>query len=96
MLRTTTALTVMKAGNKENVMPGLAEAVVNFRLLPGDTIASVTDHVRQKAGSDRFELIALPGAAEASPVSPDATRRRTSSSTAPCASCFPMCWWRQG
>ncbi len=70
LLRTTTALTVMKAGNAENVIPGLAEATVNFRLLPGDTIASVTEHVRQKAGSDRFELIALPGAAEASPVSP--------------------------
>lgn len=73
LLRTTTALTVMKAGNAENVIPGMAEAVVNFRLLPGDTIASVTGHVRQKAGSDRFELIALPGAAEASPVSPTAS-----------------------
>jgi carboxypeptidase PM20D1 len=30
MLRTTTALTVVKAGNKDNVLPGLAEAVVNF------------------------------------------------------------------
>ena len=70
MLRTTTALTVVKAGNAENVIPGLAEAVVNFRLLPGETIASVTDHVKQKAGSDRFELMALPGAAEPSPVSP--------------------------
>jgi carboxypeptidase PM20D1 len=70
MLRTTTALTVVHAGNAENVIPGVAEAVVNFRLLPGDTIAGVTQHVRQKAGSDRFELIALPGAAEPSPVSP--------------------------
>lgn len=70
MLRTTTALTVFKSGNAENVIPGLAEATVNFRLLPGDTIASVTQHVRDKAGSDRFELMALPGAAEASPVSP--------------------------
>ncbi len=70
MLRTTTALTVVKAGNAENVIPGLAEAIVNFRLLPGDTIASVTQHVKDKAGSERFELLALPGAAEASPVSP--------------------------
>ena len=70
MLRTTTALTVFKAGNAENVIPGLAEATVNFRLLPGDTIASVTEHVKQKAGDGRFELMALPGAAEASPVSP--------------------------
>ena len=37
MLRTTTALTVFNAGNKENVLPGRAEALVNFRLLPGDT-----------------------------------------------------------
>ena len=73
MMRTTTALTVVKAGNAENVIPGQAEAVVNFRLLPGDSIASVTDHVKQKAGSDRFELIALPGAAEPSPVSPTAS-----------------------
>jgi carboxypeptidase PM20D1 len=40
MLRTTTALTIVNAGNKENVLPGQADAVVNFRLLPGDTQAS--------------------------------------------------------
>lgn len=69
MLRTTTALTVVKAGNAENVIPGEAEAVVNFRLLPGDSVASVTQHVRSKVDG-RFELIALPGAAEASPITP--------------------------
>ena len=37
MLRTTTALTIVHAGNKDNVLPGRAEATVNFRLLPGDT-----------------------------------------------------------
>lgn len=70
MLRTTTALTVVNAGNKDNVLPGVAEATVNFRLLPGDTRASVVEHVKSKVGSDRFELIALPGGAEPSPVSP--------------------------
>jgi carboxypeptidase PM20D1 len=70
MLRTTTALTIVKAGNAENVIPGQAEATVNFRLLPGDTVAGVTEHVKNKLGSDRFELMALPGAAEPSPVSP--------------------------
>ncbi|RZJ19946.1 MAG: hypothetical protein EOO54_14295, partial [Haliea sp.] len=64
------ATPLIPAGNAENVIPGLAEAVVNFRLLPGDTIASVTQHVKDKAASERFELMALPGAAEASPVSP--------------------------
>jgi carboxypeptidase PM20D1 len=37
MLRTTTALTIVRAGNKDNVLPGRAEAAVNFRILPGDT-----------------------------------------------------------
>jgi carboxypeptidase PM20D1 len=72
MLRTTTALTIVNAGNKDNVLPGMAEATVNFRLLPGDTGSSVLAHVKSKVGSDRFELIALPGA-EPSPVSPTAS-----------------------
>ena len=69
MLRTTTALTMVNAGNKDNVLPGQAQATVNFRLLPGDTTQSVLEHVRSKA-DPRFELIALPGAAEPSPVTP--------------------------
>jgi len=69
MLRTTTALTVVNAGNKDNVIPGEAQATVNFRLLPGDSTQSVMQHVRGKAG-ERFELIALPGASEPSAVSP--------------------------
>lgn len=70
MLRTTTALTVVHAGNKDNVLPGVAEATVNFRLLPGDTRAGITEHVKARLGSDRFELMALPGSAEPSAVSP--------------------------
>lgn len=70
MLRTTTALTMVHAGNKDNVLPGLAEATANFRLLPGDTRAGVMAHVRSAAPPERFELLALPGASEPSPVSP--------------------------
>lgn len=79
MLRTTTALTMLNAGNKENVLPGRAEATVNFRLLPGDTRDEVLAHVKRATGAaERFELYALPGALEASKVSPtesDAYRR---------------------
>jgi carboxypeptidase PM20D1 len=74
MLRTTTALTIVNAGNKENVLPGMAEATVNFRLLPGDAkeqvLARVKDQVTQAVGNDKFELYALPGAVDASKVSP--------------------------
>jgi carboxypeptidase PM20D1 len=70
MLRTTTSLTIVNAGNKENVLPGVADATVNFRLLPGDTRASVMAHVKQTVGSERFELSMLPGATEPSKVAP--------------------------
>jgi carboxypeptidase PM20D1 len=74
MLRTTTALTIVNAGSKDNVLPGRAEATVNFRLLPGDSASAVMGHVHDvaqaAAPSGRFELSTLPGGSEASPVSP--------------------------
>lgn len=69
MLRTTTALTIVNAGNKENVIPGEAQATVNFRIIPGETTESVLRHVKATAG-ERFELYALPGAYDPSPVTP--------------------------
>jgi len=79
MLRTTTALTIVQAGNRDNVIPGRAEATVNFRLLPGDTKDQVMEHVRSKIGAPavQVELSALPGAVEASKVAPtDSTQYR--------------------
>jgi carboxypeptidase PM20D1 len=74
MLRTTTALTMAHAGNKENVLPGQAEATVNFRLLPGDTRDQVVERTRALVAdathNGKFELHALPGGAEASKVAP--------------------------
>ncbi|XHO07347.1 hypothetical protein ACEQUB_p00593 (plasmid) [Ralstonia syzygii] len=74
VLQTTTALTIVQAGNKDNVLPGRAEATVNFRLLPGDSASSVIAHVehavRSAAPKGHFELAMLPGVSEAAPVSP--------------------------
>ena len=70
MMHTTTALTIVNAGNKENVLPGRAEATVNFRLLPGDTQASVMEHVKQTVANERVDLKVLPGATEPSKVAP--------------------------
>jgi carboxypeptidase PM20D1 len=50
-IRTTTAATIFQAGVKENVLPHEARAVVNFRILPGDTSESVLQHVRDTVGS---------------------------------------------
>src|SRR6266699_1198704 len=56
MLRTTTAPTVLQAGIKENVLPSSARALVNFRILPGDSVASVVEHVRQAVGDSRISV----------------------------------------
>lgn len=60
-LRTTTAVTIFRAGTKDNVMPSRASAVVNFRLLPGDTVASVTEHARKVVDDPRVKLAPLGG-----------------------------------
>ena len=67
-LRTTTALTIFNAGDKDNVLPGNAEATVNFRLIPGDTQASVTEHVRRTIANDRISIEPFPGNADPTPV----------------------------
>ena len=73
MLRTTTALTVVNAGNKDNVLPGRAEAIVNFRLLPGDSIAGVKAHVQKTIANDQIELSVMPGESEPSRVASTAS-----------------------
>ncbi|HEX5759463.1 MAG TPA: M20/M25/M40 family metallo-hydrolase, partial [Thermoanaerobaculia bacterium] len=56
MVRTTTAATVFRAGTKDNVLPSHGRAVVNFRILPGDSIAGVVEHVRRVVGDPRVEV----------------------------------------
>ncbi|ABD04819.1 Gly-X carboxypeptidase YSCS precursor [Rhodopseudomonas palustris HaA2] len=68
MVRTTTALTVFNAGDKDNVLPGIAEASVNFRLLPGDTQAGITDHVRKTVANDRIAIAGSEGNFDPPPV----------------------------
>jgi carboxypeptidase PM20D1 len=69
LLRTTTAITVIKGGNKENVLPGVAEALVNFRILPGDRIATVVEHVRRTIDDAHIRIDIASEPDEASAVS---------------------------
>jgi carboxypeptidase PM20D1 len=59
-LRTTTALTILSAGTKDNVLPQYARAVVNHRILPRDTIESVLAHDRKVIDDRRVQVRALP------------------------------------
>jgi carboxypeptidase PM20D1 len=69
MIRTTTAVTMLRGGVKENVLPQSATATVNFRLLPGDSVEDVIAHVREVVDDPAIE-IATRTADEASPVAP--------------------------
>ena len=57
-LHTTISPTMLQAGVKENVIPSTASAVINFRLHPRDTIASVTEHVRRAIDDPAVDIAA--------------------------------------
>lgn len=67
-VRTTMAPTMISASPKENVLPSLARAIVNVRLLPGDTAAAAEAHVRDVIGDRRVDVNRR-AATEASAVS---------------------------
>lgn len=61
LVRTTTAATMFEAGVKANILPQEARAVVNFRVLPGDRITGVIEHVRKVIDDPRVAIRALNG-----------------------------------
>jgi len=70
-LRTTTAATIMEAGTKENVLPIQSRAVVNFRILPGDSVEGVVERVTNIVNDERVQvtILAEHDVHEPSPVS---------------------------
>ncbi|MGI4869810.1 MAG: M20/M25/M40 family metallo-hydrolase [Janthinobacterium lividum] len=68
-LRTTTAPTIFQGGDKDNVLPIEATATVNFRLLPGDSVAAVLRQVRELVADTAVRIRLLGPGREASPVS---------------------------
>lgn len=71
-IRTTTALTIVQGGVEDNTVPSEAKATVNFRLLPGDTIAEVLAYTAKVVDDDRVMIEPVEGKFnEALPVSPD-------------------------
>jgi carboxypeptidase PM20D1 len=69
-IRTTPAATIVEGGLKENVLPTTARAVVNFRILPGDSIERVVSHAREVVNDPRVRVSRSGAfASEPSPVS---------------------------
>jgi carboxypeptidase PM20D1 len=53
-IRTTTAVTMLKGSSKSNILPTKASAVVNFRILPGETTDTVLEYVKSIINDDRI------------------------------------------
>ena len=65
---TTTAPTIIGGGVKNNVIPTVAKATINFRILPGETIESVQKHV-QSTISNKIKVAPVGFLTNPSPVS---------------------------
>jgi carboxypeptidase PM20D1 len=59
--RTTTALTIINGGVEDNTIPAEVKAIVNFRLLPGDSIADVLWHVKKVIKDERVKFKPVEG-----------------------------------
>jgi len=55
--RTTLSPTVIHAGTTENVLPSVAEAIINIRIMPGETLASTYERVRDLVADDIISVL---------------------------------------
>ncbi|MDP9202431.1 MAG: M20/M25/M40 family metallo-hydrolase [Gemmatimonadota bacterium] len=68
-IRTTTAPTVIQGSPKDNVLPIRARAIVNFRIIPGETPENVLQHVRTTVHDPRVAIALTGTSSPPSPVS---------------------------
>ncbi|XP_006887984.1 PREDICTED: probable carboxypeptidase PM20D1 [Elephantulus edwardii] len=68
-IRTTTALTMFNAGVKVNVIPPVAQATINFRIHPAQTVQEVLELVKNIVADDRVQFHVL-SAFDPLPISP--------------------------
>ncbi len=71
MVRTTFAATIISGGVKDNVIPELAEATINVRMLPGDTPEDVHAHLTKVIDDPEIEIVGTEWAEAAAPASSD-------------------------
>ena len=69
MLRDTISPTMLQAGIRQNVIPAEARAVLNIRLLPGNTIEPLLSKLQQAVNDPEVSFEAEPNAGDAAPSS---------------------------
>lgn len=73
LVRTTTGVTMAQGSPAANVLPQKASVTVNFRMMPGDSIAGVERHIRKVVRNQGIEVKLLKGK-EPSKISPTDSR----------------------
>jgi carboxypeptidase PM20D1 len=68
LLQTTIAPTMLQGSPKLNVLPSVATATINLRILPGESIETVTAHVRQAIGDLPVTVTAVGPSSQPSPI----------------------------
>lgn len=68
---TTTAPTMISGGIKDNVIPTEANVVINFRILPGESVADVKKHIIGTIQDERIKVETIGHATEPSTMSSD-------------------------
>jgi acetylornithine deacetylase/succinyl-diaminopimelate desuccinylase-like protein len=76
ILRTTAVATMLEAGHAENALPQTARAIVNCRILPGESADEVKETLRKIIADDRISITPLKPAkpSPASPLTPQVMR----------------------
>lgn len=67
-LQTTIAPTMLQGSPKQNVLPTIATATINLRIMPGESIESVTTHVRESIGDLPVTMSLVGTRSEPSPI----------------------------
>lgn len=61
VVRTTTAFTQMDGSEGANVIPPVASMTSNHRIIPGETVESVIEHIKKAVNDDKVEIEAING-----------------------------------
>ncbi len=70
MIRTTQAVTMLSGSEKENVLPSVAEAVLNCRIIPGESLDSVLERIRRVVKDSKLKVETIPHLMGNDPVPP--------------------------
>ncbi len=69
LVRTTTSPTMFNSGVKDNIIPLVARATVNFRILSESSVEEVIDHVKRVVADERVKIEVGETRVDPSPVS---------------------------